>query len=142
MRKKVKTDVQKYLESIEEAGGTLGIYTKEHLGKVNTSPTGSLRYNEGKPEVSQLDPSFILDLADLITKSAEKYGRGNYAKGQMFSTPFDSCMRHLLKFQSGEELDSESLKSHLLHAAANVMILYNSWKKDNPELDNRIDFDG
>lgn len=106
--------------------------------KANISPTGSLRYNEGKPEVSQLDPKFILDLADLITQSAKKYGKYNYAKGQNYSTPFDSCMRHLLEFQQSVDFDNESSKSHILHAAANLMILYGSFIR-HKELDDRAE---
>lgn len=104
------------------------------------SKTGSMRANEGKPEFSQLDPRFILALADLITKSAAKYGVGNYAKGQEFRTPCDSMMRHLLKFLGGEDLDQESGLHHSLHIAANAMILYVSELKAQtvPELDNRV----
>lgn len=104
--------------------------------KAHISPTGSLRYNDGKPEVSQLDPKFILDLADLITQSAKKYGKYNYSKGQEFSTPFDSLMRHALKFQMGQDYDNESGKSHLLHMAANIMILYGSFLR-HKKLDDR-----
>ncbi len=103
----------------------------------NLSITGSKRSNTGKPEVSQLDPRFIMDLADLITKSAQKYGKYNYALGQEYHTPYDSCMRHLMKFMSGEDNDAESGLSHLLHAAANIMILYTSHLKQNKDLDTR-----
>jgi hypothetical protein len=106
------------------------------FGQVHLSPTGSKRFNEGKPEVSQLDPKFILDLADLMTVSAKKYGKFNWAHGQYYSTPYDSCMRHLLKFQLGQDIDEESGKSHLIHAAANLMILYCSQLR-KPELDDR-----
>lgn len=105
--------------------------------KGETSSTGSLRFNKGKPETSQLDPRFILALADLMTVSAEKYGKFNWALGQQYHTPFDSCMRHLLKFMNGENVDEESGKDHLLHAAANLMILWTSTKLDNEELDTR-----
>lgn len=101
------------------------------------SKTGSKRFNEGKPEVSQLDPNFIMDLADLMTKSAAKYGKYNWALGQDYMTPFDSLQRHMLKWAAGEDLDDESGKSHLLHAAANLMIIYTSQKLGDKDLDNR-----
>jgi hypothetical protein len=47
-------------------------------------------------------------------------------------------MRHLLKFMGGEELDSESKMSHLIHATANLMILWTSVQKDMEELDTRF----
>lgn len=107
--------------------------------EVHKSVTGSLRLNSGKPEVSQLDPRFIIDLAELITISAEKYGKFNYALGQEYLTPIDSLMRHTMKFLSGEDLDDESLRSHVLHMAANCMILYSSILTDKKELDNRFE---
>lgn len=106
--------------------------------RVNKSKTGSLRYNDGKPEFSQLDPRFILALSDMMTKSAKKYGKYNWALGQEYHTPFDSCMRHLLKWSSGEDKDSESGMDHLMHAAANIMIMWTSCQKKDKDLDTRF----
>ena len=104
----------------------------------NVSITGSKRLNSGKPEISQLDPQFLLDLADLITKSAVKYGKYNYALGQEYHTPYDSLMRHANKFWLGEDFDSESKLHHVLHMAANCMILYSSILTNNDKLDTRF----
>lgn len=110
---------------------------KQALQEANKSPTGSFRLNQGKPELSQLDPRFLIALSDLMTKSAKKYGRYNWALGQEYHTPFDSCMRHMLKFMNGENDDDESGMSHLLHAAANIMILWTSVQKNLDHLDTR-----
>jgi hypothetical protein len=85
---------------------------------------GSLRFNSGKTQVREIDPSFILGIGEVLTKSREKYPEGNWMKETKFSTPYESAQRHLLKFWSGEEIDNETLKSHLLHAATNLMFLY------------------
>lgn len=106
----------------------------------HTSPTGSLRLNQGKPETSQLDPRFLLQLSQLMTDSSYKYGKFNWAKGQEYHTPYDSCMRHLLKFMSGEDLDQESGHSHIVHAMANLMILWTSVQLNNKELDTRYNW--
>lgn len=109
--------------------------------KVTTSVTGSKRFNAGKPQLSQLDPQFLLALADLMTASATKYGEFNYASGQELRTPLDSMSRHLLAYLSGENNDKESLRNHMLHIAANAMIVYRSQiiAEEQPELglDNR-----
>ena len=104
----------------------------------NKSSTGSLRLNRGKPEVSQLDPRFIIELAGLMTKSAKKYGKFNWALGQEFHTPYDSAQRHLMKFMSGEDVDDESGLNHLIHAAANIMIMWTSQRLNNKDLDTRF----
>lgn len=100
------------------------------------SKTGSLRYNSGKPEVTQLDPRFILALADHFTQSSKKYGLFNYALGQEYRTPADSLARHLLRFLSGEDLDEDG-KCNILGIAANAMILWTSKQLKNKKLDNR-----
>ena len=100
------------------------------------SSKGSIRYNKGKPEMSQLSPEFLLDLADVMTQGEGKYPKYNWTKGSNYSTAFDSCMRHLLKFQNGENMDDETGKSHILHAACNLMFLYHSFKH-HKDLDDR-----
>lgn len=96
----------------------------------------SLRYNNGKTQVREVDPSFILGIGEVLTKSREKYPEMNWALPTKFSTPYESCMRHLMKFWSGEDVDSESGKHHLLHVATNVMFLYYH-AMNNPESDDR-----
>jgi len=103
--------------------------------------TGSLRFNKDKPSCHHIPPSFIIALADLMTESAKKYSRWNYAKGQPYTVPYDSLMRHLHEFMDGEDTDPESGKSHLLHIAANAMIMWTTQQyqiKTHPELDDRF----
>lgn len=101
------------------------------------SKTGSLRFNTGKPGSSELDPAFIMGIADVMTKAREKYDRANWAKGNDWSVPYDSMMRHLMAFQAGDDFDKETGKHHLLHAATNIMFLY-YYYNNFPELDDRI----
>ena len=106
-----------------------------------TSSTGALRYNSDKPQLSQIDPLFLIGLAELMTQSAKKYSKWNYAKGQNLTTVCDSMSRHLLSFLNGENDDKESGKSHLLHIAANCLIAYSTTERHlekHPELDDRI----
>jgi len=103
--------------------------------------TGSLRYNNDKPGCHHIAPGFIIALADLMTESAKKYSRWNYAKGQPYTVPYDSIMRHIHSFMNGEDNDIESGRSHLLHIAANAMIMWvtQEYQIDTyPELDDRF----
>ena len=97
----------------------------------------SKRYNSGKAQTNEIDPSFILGMAEVLTKSREKYDRANWTLPTNWSTPYDSMMRHIMAFQKGEELDAESGNSHLLHAAVNLMFLYYH-SINSPETDDRI----
>ena len=68
-------------------------------------------------QVGSLDPKALLVLAEASGFGAAKYSQHNYLRGYAWSLSFDACMRHLLAFWSGEELDPESGLPHLAHAA-------------------------
>lgn len=101
------------------------------------SATGSLRYNSGKPQLNELSPRFLLAMGAVLEKARSKYPRGNWEKGNDYSVPYDSMMRHLLSWQSGESNDPESGLSHLAHAALNLMMLH-YYEENYPEFDDRI----
>jgi Domain of unknown function (DUF5664) len=101
-----------------------------------SSVTGSLRYNSGKVQTREIDPQFLLGIGEVLTKSRDKYPAFNWTLPTDFSTPYESLMRHLMSFQSGEELDAESGKHHLLHVATNVMFLYYQ-SQNHPDRDDR-----
>lgn len=101
-----------------------------------TSPTGSLRYNTGKPQMSNIPPEFLLEMAKVMTEGAKKYGKFNYKKGNYMSVPYDSAMRHIFAFINGQNLDDETQCHHLAHAAVNLMFMY-IYQKRNPEMDDR-----
>lgn len=84
----------------------------------------SARHNSGKTQLREIDPAFILGLGQVLTASREKYEEGNWQRETKLSTPYESCMRHLMKYWSGEQLDNETQMNHLLHAATNIMFLY------------------
>ena len=88
------------------------------------SETGSLRYNTGKPKMSLVTPEFILGMAQVLTKGAEKYGERNWELGNKTSVPYDSAMRHILAWRSGEDEDEESGCNHLFHAAVNLLMCW------------------
>lgn len=111
--------------------------SKKSPGVANSSATGSLRFNTGKPQTSELDPEFLLGMGRVLEKARQKYPRGNWALGNQWSVPWDSMMRHLLAWQSGESLDAESGQNHLYHAALNLMMLAH-YEENFPEMDDRI----
>lgn len=103
------------------------------------SSTGAIRKNNGKPEMSQLDPRFIMEMAKLLTNMDKcgKYDKYNWTKGMELSKTLDSLERHLYAFKVGINEDDESKFNHLVHVAVNAMFAWNTYKLDNPELDDR-----
>lgn len=100
------------------------------------SSTGSLRFNKGKPQIHQVPSSAITGMAEVLGYGETKYGKYNWAKGNDFSVPFDSAMRHMLKFWDGEDNDDESGFHHLKHALTNLAILL-EYYENNPDMDDR-----
>lgn len=110
---------------------------EEGLKKEGTvSETGSLRYNTGKPQMSNIPPEFLLEMAKVMTMGAEKYGKNNWKLGNKMSVPYDSLKRHLYSFVMGETIDDESKCHHLAHLAVNAMFMW-YYEKNFSELDDR-----
>lgn len=83
----------------------------------------AIKYDQDKPKVHLLEPTFLLGLAEVMTYGAIKYGEDNWKGGLDVTRMYSAAMRHLLAYRSGEQLD-ESGYSHVLHAAANLMMLH------------------
>jgi hypothetical protein len=103
----------------------------------NNNPT-SARYNQGKIQTREVDPAFILGIGDVLTASRAKYDHFNWCKPTKLSTPYESAMRHLMAFQSGEDFDKETSKHHLLHVATNIMFMYYHITNNPEESDDRF----
>jgi len=81
------------------------------------------KFNDGKPRFSLLSIEWIKELVEVLEIGASKYGDTNYIKGSQ-DVYFDSLMRHVIALRLGEKTDKETGKSHLVHAACNLMFMY------------------
>lgn len=94
------------------------------IGDVTSDAKGSgARFNGGKADYSLIPMSTMEDEARVWMKGAEKYTRNNWRKGMQWSVPFACLMRHLAKWQDGEDLDAETGLPHLAHAMCNLRML-------------------
>lgn len=98
----------------------------------------SARYNQGKVQTREIDPAFVLGIGEVLTKSREKYEHYNWCKPTKLSTPYESMMRHILAFQSGENIDPDDGCSHLLKAAVNIMFMHYHITNNPEESDDRF----
>lgn len=69
-----------------------------------------------------------LDALEQVCKAfmhgADKYGDGNWEQGAAYNRYWDALERHMVAWQRGEDLDTESGLNHLAHAGACVLILF------------------
>lgn len=85
--------------------------------------TGGVKHDSDKAQINIIDPAFIDEMGKVFSFGANKYARGNYRKGMEWSRLTDAAMRHILAFQSGEDMDPESGLLHLAHAGSCLSML-------------------
>jgi hypothetical protein len=81
---------------------------------------------EIKPRPDLVPPEAILAVSEILAFGAEKHGARSWEKGMAWSDNYAACQRHLLKWYSGENLDPETGRSHLWHAATRIFFLIGS----------------
>lgn len=84
---------------------------------------GGIKNDNGKPKLGLVPKSLIWAVGTILTFGADKYGDHNWRSGLAWSRVYDALLRHLTAWWSGENLDKESGKSHLWHAACELAFL-------------------
>lgn len=96
-----------------------------------------IKHDADKVRVELLPPDALLAIADVLTFGAAKYGDRNWETGLRFGRLYAAALRHLLAWWSGEELDPETGKPHLAHAACCVTMLLALTERGMSRLDDR-----
>ena len=102
------------------------------------APEG-LRFNAGKNQLNLVPPDALWALGEVFTKGAEKYAANNWLKGMDWSKVEGCMMRHLLKYQMGEDRDEETGCLHMAHVAWNAMAIL-TYQLRGIGTDDRQDF--
>lgn len=110
--------------------------TTNDYGVANASPTGSLRYNEGKLPLHLVPTSAIKAMAAVLQYGLSKYSERNWEKGNHWSVPRASGLRHDLAYWDGEDFDPESGLPHVYHKLMNAAMEVEYYEKFK-ELDDR-----
>lgn len=107
------------------------------------------KHDTGKAPISLIPHESLLGTAEVLAFGAKKYSANNWRGGFEWSRLMDAAMRHLVAFNSGQDLDPESGLSHIDHAAACIAFLQahiksglgtdNRYKK--PEAKAQVPFD-
>ena len=97
------------------------------------------KYDGGKPMVGALCrvfPRALLAVGQCIEFGTHKYPQPDNWKlvEGAFTRYQDSMMRHYLKYQAGEIMDSETKLPHLSHMAWNALAILELYLMNNPEI--------
>lgn len=86
---------------------------------------GGVKYDADKPRLDLIPPEVVLALGVVLTYGAAKYRDNNWRAngGMRWGRVYAAMQRHLLAWQSGEDLDPESGLPHLAHALTNLTFL-------------------
>ena len=116
-------------ECIEKTTGELIELERKILygdknGKI-IEDSGGMKNDKDKPDWSLIPLETIEGIVEVLTYGIKKYKRDNWKKVSI-NRNFGALLRHLTKWQSGEEFDPESGLHHLDHALCDLMFI--KWK--------------
>lgn len=92
--------------------------------------------DQDKIPLALLSSTALLQIGAVLQHGAAKYSANNWKSGIAYSRVLSACLRHLLAWNGGEDLDPESGLSHLAHAGCCIMFLL-EFTKTHPGLDDR-----
>ena len=107
----------------------------ERMGALNGKDKG-LKFDADKLRLDLLPTEALEELSKVYAFGAKKYAAHNWRKGMLWSRLFGACLRHLFAWWRGEDKDSESGLSHLIHASFCVLTLLD-FERSHPEKDDR-----
>jgi len=82
-----------------------------------------LKDNNWKSRVELIKPNFLLEIGYVLKNWADKYGANTRGEVPLWDH-IAACLRHIYAFMDWEDLDKESWRHHLIHAATNLMFVY------------------
>ena len=97
-------------------------------------PNRSLRHNTGKPDYSLIPMAALAEVAKVLEYGASKYERGNWLKPTSWEVSYACMQRHMSAWQAGEDNDEESGRSHIAHAACNLIQMLHMLENHPEEL--------
>lgn len=99
--------------------------------------TTGKKFDQDKPRMGLLPSLALEEVAKVLTFGAKKYAPWNWVGGIAYERLIGAALRHLGKFQRGEDLDDETNISHLAHATCCLLFLLEFQLRGHTELDDR-----
>lgn len=99
------------------------------------TPQG-LKYDNSKEPLSLLSRVWLIGVAKVMGFGAKKYTAHNWRGGIERSRLVSAALRHILAYNEGEDVDSETGLNHLDHASCCLMFARET-HDTHPNLDDR-----
>lgn len=85
--------------------------------------TAGVKHDSSKVRTDLLPPDALWAVSEVMTDGAAKYGDRNWERGMAWGRLLGASLRHLFAWAMGENLDRETGRPHLAHAACCVLFL-------------------
>lgn len=83
----------------------------------------AIKHDGSKPKLDLLPFRAINEVGEVLTFGAQKYDAHNWRQGFAYGRLVAAALRHIFSWTNGEDLDPETNKSHLAHAACCILFL-------------------
>ena len=93
-----------------------------YLGSSGTAMKEFVKDGHPKPRFSLLPMMALTEVMHVMCYGADKYAEHNYSKGQKNTTYTDAAIRHIMAYNTNQNIDTESNRHHLAHAIACLMM--------------------
>jgi len=91
----------------------------------------ALTYDDNKPPLALLPSAGLREIAMVQAYGALKYGTThNFRSGMEVSRNLSCALRHIYEYIDGNDLDNESGRHHLAHAACRLMFILQNINDD------------
>lgn len=81
-------------------------------------------FGDKKAPLSCVPAPVMMETGLAMLEGAIKYGRHNYRETPVkASTYYDACIRHMMQWWEGEDIDADSDISHVTKAIASLVVL-------------------
>lgn len=92
----------------------------------------ALTYDQDKPPLAYLPSAALREIAMVQAYGAAKYGTtDNFRQGMEVRRNLSCALRHIYEYLDGNDLDNESGRNHLGHAACRLMFVLQNLKDGN-----------
>lgn len=110
----------------QELRAFMAEFSKEYVPSAKAQNGQPLKYNEGKLDLSLVEPWVEEEFAKVYTYGLTKYARGSWKEFELEDARklIAPAKRHLNAYRKGEMIDPESGLPHLVQAAWNLLTVY------------------
>lgn len=82
-----------------------------------------VKHDQEKNRLELIPPELLFAVGEILTFGAKKYADRNWENGMKWGRVFGALMRHLWSWWKKDNIDAETGKSHLWHAACCIAFL-------------------